>query len=275
MEDSREPDVAPIGSRAVKALLTRNNIPPSRHVTLLAEILGIAYAPVHRRMKGVVAWEIEELDRVAASFGETLGSLFGEPAPVMTSAHVSIDSRTFPCQIELGEVIQEPAENTLVAARVSGQWRVIRAASAPPGTLHHVVQMRVQTPAKRRFRVAVLDDDEGEVASLADHFNDHGCETLGFTRVDELVTAMRHSRFDGFVVDWVLREGSASELIAMIRAEDKTCPIAVLTGKLGSGFSDVEADLAQALPAYRLMFFEKPSRVALISSQLLHAMAAR
>jgi len=46
---------------------------------LVAEALGFRYTPVHRRMKGEVAWELEEIEKVAAHFGETFASVFAPP----------------------------------------------------------------------------------------------------------------------------------------------------------------------------------------------------
>ena len=75
------------------------------------------------------------------------------------------------------------------------------------------------------------------------------------------------------MIDWILTEGSASELVAMIRAEDRECPIAILTGKLAED-GDIEMEVADALATHKLMFFQKPTRLPLLSSQVLRAMEA-
>ena len=129
-------------------------------------------------------------------------------------------------------------------------------------------------PGERRWRIAVLDDDAGETASLAQHFADRGCEVEAFTSVEELVGHMKLRPFDGYVVDWLLSEGSAAELVGMIRADDRECPIAVLTGKIASDVM-VEPAVAEAVATYKLLFFEKPTRLPIISAQLLQALAGR
>ena len=41
---------------------------------------------------------------------------------------------------------------------------------------------------------------------------------------------MKARPFDGYVLDWVLAEGSADEVIGMIHSEDPGSSIAILTG---------------------------------------------
>ena len=89
-----------------------------------------------------------------------------------------------------------------------------------------------------------------------------------------LIRSMRLRPFDGFVIDWMLAEGSAAELVGMIRADDRDCPIAVLTGKIQSDVM-VEPAVAEAVSTYKLLFFEKPTRLPIISAQLLQALAGR
>jgi CheY-like chemotaxis protein len=265
----------PVGSRYVRALLNRHGVPPMRHVTLIAEILGFGYTLVHRRMHGAVAWELEEIEQVAAHFGESLASVFAESNSAdVVSAVLAIDGVKVACQLLPGDILRNPDPDSLVAVRVGAQWMVVLASRATVGPAHEVRQLLVSGNADRRRRVAILDDDLAESASLAEHFEDRGCEAQGFTRAEELVGNMRMRPFDAFVIDWVLDEGTAAELVAMIRAEDPDCPIAILTGKMEEDLR-VEPEVAEALSTYKLLFFQKPTRPALISSQLLRAMAAQ
>ena len=124
-------------------------------------------------------------------------------------------------------------------------------------------------------RIAVLDDDAAESHSLADHLSDRGLEAQAFNRVEDLVGQMKVRPFDGYVIDWVLEEGSAAELVGMIRADDPECPIAIVTGKIASD-ATVEPAVVEAVSTYKhLLFFEKPTRLQIVSTQLLRALAGR
>lgn len=271
----RDGDAAPVASRYVKALLSRHDIPTNQHVTTIADVLGVAYTLAYRRMNGAVAWEVEEIETVAKHFGESLTSVFAEQnvseevSGVLVAGPVRV-----PCHLIPGSVVHDPARNSLVAVRLGEQWMVVPVTDAGIGQCFEVVSMRVVGVGDRRWRIAVLDDDADESKNLARHFSDRGCDAEAFTRVDALVPSMRLRPFDGFVIDWMLAEGSAAELVGMIRADDRDCPIAVLTGKIQSDVM-IEPAVAEAISTYKLLFFEKPTRLPIISAQLIQALVGR
>ena len=266
---------APIGSRYVRMLLNRHDVPAMRHVTTIADVLGVGYTPAYRRMNGTVAWELEEIEKVATHFGETLASVFAsESADDYVPAMLVAGPVRVPCQLIPGKAVRDPVRNSIVAVKLGEQWMVIPATEAGVGPCFEVNRMRVSSDGDRRWRVAVLDDDATETASLEQHFADRGCEVQAFTRVEDLVPQMKLRPFDAYVIDWILAEGSAEELVGMIRADDRECPIAVLTGKIRSDVM-VEPAVAEAVSTYKLLFFEKPTRLPIISAQLLQALAGR
>ena len=265
----------PIGSRYLRSFLNRHDVPPARHVIMVADLLGVGYTLVHRRMNGTVAWELEEIEKVAAHFGGTLADVFSaQGADEYVDATLAAGPIRVACRLIVGNALREPARNSLVSIKLGEQWMVIPATEAGVGPCFEVRQMRISGRGDRRWRVAVLDDDASETASLAEHFSGRGCDVQAFTRVEELVPSMKSRPFDGYVIDWMLDEGSAAELVGMIRADDRECPIAVLTGKIRSDVM-VEPAVAEAVSTYKLLFFEKPTRLPIISAQLLQALAGR
>lgn len=271
----REGDEGPIASRYVRALLNRHDIPSSRHGVVIAEVLACNYNAAYRRIVGKVAWELEEIEKVAGHFGESLADVFGErSAADEVAAMLVAGSVRMACRLVPGSVVREPARNSLVAVKLGEQWLVVPVTQEGVGECYEVVSMRIVGTGGRRWRIAVLDDDAEETASLAQHFSDRGCDAHAFTRVEDLVPSMKLRPFDGFVIDWMLEEGSAAELVGMIRADDHNCPIAVLTGKI-RGDVLVEPAVAEAVSTYKLLFFEKPTRLPIISAQLLQALVGR
>jgi len=271
----RSGDQGPVASRYIKSLLSRHEVPANQHVTTIADILKVAYTLAYRRMNGTVAWELEEIETVAKHYGETLATVFAdqgtsEEVPAMLVANPV----RVPCLLIPGTVVRDPARNSLVAIRLGEQWMVVAAPEAGLSQCHEIVSMRVLGTGDRRWRIAVLDDDADESASLASHFIDRGCDVEAFTKVEDLVPSMRLRPFDGFVIDWVLNEGSAAELVGMIRADDRDCPIAVLTGKIQSDVL-IEPAVAEAVSTYKLLFFEKPTRLPIISAQMIQALVGR
>ena len=270
-----EVDSGPIASRYIKALLNRHDVPSNQHVTTIADVLSVGYTPAYRRMNGTVAWEVEEIDAVARHFGESLASVFAENklsdelSGMLVAGPVRVACRLIP-----GSVLRDPERNSLVAVKLGEQWMVVPATEVGASPCFEVSSMRVVGAGDRRWRIAVLDDDAQESTSLAQHFANRGCEVEAFTSVDDLVPSMKLRPFDGFVIDWMLEEGSAAELVGMIRADDRDCPIAVLTGKIQSDVM-VEPAVAEAVSTYKLLFFEKPTRLPIISAQMLQALVGR
>jgi CheY-like chemotaxis protein len=274
-EPDIEADAVPLASGYVRSLLNRHDVPASRHVTTVAEVLGMGYTLVYRRMKGVVAWELEEIQKVARHFGESLSDVFAvEEADDLAPALLVIGGLRLQCQVLPGSLTRDPSRNSLIAMKAGEQWLVMPASEAAGGSSFEVRRLLLTGAGDRRWRVAVLDDDIGETVSLEEHFEDRGCDVEAFTKVEDLIGHMKARPFDAYVIDWVLGEGSAAELVGMIRADDSECPIAVLTGKMRSDVL-LEPAVAGAVSTYRLLFFEKPTRLGIISAQLLQALAGR
>lgn len=271
----REGDDAPVASRYIKALLNRHDIASNQHTITIADVLGVKYTMAYRRLNGTVAWEVEEIETIAKHFGESLATVFSEQhvSEEVTGVLVAGPVRV-PCQLIPGHLLRDPVRNSLVAVRLGEQWMVMPVTDAGMAECFEVVSMRVVGVGDRRWRIAVLDDDADESKSLAKHFSARGCEVEAFTRVEALIPSMRLKPFDGFVIDWMLAEGSAAELVGMIRADDRDCPIAVLTGKIQSDVL-VEPAVAEAVSTYKLLFFEKPTRLPIISAQLIQALVGR
>jgi ActR/RegA family two-component response regulator len=268
-------DNTPIASRYVRALLNRHDVPSSRHVTTAAQILGMGYALVHRRMTGATAWEFEEIAKVAEHFGESIARVFAEESADEYEAAVLVaGSARTSCQLIVGPPAREPDRASLVAIRAGDQWLVMPAADAGGGACFEVRRLLIIGRGDHRWRIAVLDDDPVETANTKRHFSDLGCEVQAFHSVADLVGQMKVRPFDAYVIDWVLHEGSAAEVIGMIRADDRQCPIAILSGKLVSDLM-VEPAVAEAVSMFKLHFYEKPTRLSIISARLLRELAGQ
>jgi ActR/RegA family two-component response regulator len=262
-----EGNSAPIASRYVRALLNRHDIPSSRHVTTVGQILGMGYAIVHRRMTGATAWEVEEIVKVAEHFGESVAQVFAEErADDYQMAVLVAGSARAPCRLVVGPPVRDASRTSLVAIRAGDQWLVMPGAEAATGECFEVRRLLITGKSDHRWRIGILDDDPIETASLKEHFVDRGCEAEAFHSIEELVGQMKVRPFDAYVIDWVLSEGSAAELVGMIRADDRRCPIAILTGKMKA---ELEPAVAKAVAAHKLLFYEKPTKVSLISARVL------
>jgi FixJ family two-component response regulator len=76
------------------------------------------------------------------------------------------------------------------------------------------------------------------------------------------------------VIDWVLPNGTAEALVAKLRNQNATSPIALLTGKAGSKDVD-EKELVAAIEQHGLLFLQKPVTASIAASQFSAAFANR
>lgn len=263
-----------LAARCVRALMERHGLPRYRHSPWLADALGLSYSQAHRRMSGASPWTLEELQRVGGRFGESLAEVvtLGRPASVPGVARLG--SASFDCELQLGEAIEHPNPNSLVAVKTATGWVALCASEATEGTTYKIERLEARPGDTARRVVAILDDDTDLTNSICAHFDASGYEARPFYKTADLLSSAAVQRYDGFVIDWIVGETSTLKLIAELRAQDAACPIVVLTAQVLSGVVD-EADIAKAVQDFDLVFSEKPVRMSILSATLTRAFASR
>ena len=110
------------------------------------------------------------------------------------------------------------------------------------------------------IQVAVLDDDEDVVAAIATVLRMQGLEVREFNAHDELEAAIAAERFDAYVLDWLLGDITALNIVTHLRAEplNANVPIFLLSGNLALGGVPTDPVLASAIKEHRLFYRAKP-----------------
>ena len=284
----------------LRALMDRHGLPRYRQSAWLADAMGLSvepgtvlvcrdamglsYSQAHRRMTGASPWSLEDLAKVAALFGENLSDLVsaGQPQTAVPGV-MDVGGVRLSCQLWLGDAVDQPRPDSLVAVKTSSGWAAVVAREASEGTTYRIERLEARPLATARKVVAVLDDDEDLTNSIVAHLEASGYDARPFykTAVNSflrdtaysLLAAAAAQRYDGYVVDWIVGERSVLKLIASLRAQDAECPIVVLTAQVLSGVVD-EQDIADAVKRYDLVFSEKPVRTSILSATLTRAFAA-
>lgn len=256
--------------------MERHGLPKYRQSAWLAEAMGLSYSQAHRRMSGAAPWTLEELERVGALFGESIEQVVAlgqksrssdEVAGVMT-----LGSTTLECRLWIGDVVENPREESVVAVRTSSGWAAVSASEATASPVYRIERIEPRPGTVARKVIAVLDDDEDLTDTICENLATSGYDARPFYDAPALLKSSKLVSYDGYVVDWIVGETSALELIAALRAADAACPIIVLTAQVLSGRVD-EADIADAVRAYNLGFSEKPVRMSILSAMLGRAFA--
>lgn len=265
---------ASLAVRCVRALMERHGLPKYRQSAWLADATGLSYSQAHRRMTGASTWSLEDIARVAELFGESLADVVSLAAPrTSVPGTMRMGTTTLPVQLWIGDAVDKPNPESVVAVQTSSGWTALVAGEATEGALYRIDRLEARPTLTARRVVAVLDDDRDLTNSICAHFESSGYDARPFFTIAELHSAINARRFDAYVVDWIVGETSALKLIAAIRTKDATCPIVVLTAQVMTGVVD-EADIAEAVKRFDLVFHEKPVRTSILAATLGRAFGA-
>jgi ActR/RegA family two-component response regulator len=257
----------------VRALMERHGLPKYRQSPWLADALGLSYSQAHRRMTGASPWTLEDLARVAALFGESLPDVVSHVQPRTSVAGVmKVGDARLPCELWIGDPLDAPRPDAVVAVKTSSGWSAVPAREAE-GVIYRIERLEARPDATVRRPIAVLDDDQDLTDSICAHLEASGYDARPFYRTADLLSSAAGQRCDGYIVDWIVGEKSTLHLIGSLRAQDAKCPIVVLTAQVLSGVVD-EAEIADAVKRYDLVFSEKPVRTSILAATLARGFAA-
>lgn len=257
--DKRKPE--PVISKAIQALLDRHGVPERKRLGALEAAVGMGYQQVRRRMAGETPWNVDEIQRLASHFGEPVFKLLaalvddaGQPA-LLQVATVKLQCSIWPGN----QVAREKGIGPLVAVPGEGpeQWIVVPLSEAGDRPIHEIKRLIFEAAAPRR--VAVVDDDDDLTSAIVQFLRKNGLEAISYNKADHLRAALETTSFDGYILDWLLEDSDARDLLPLIRAKNPNAPLIILTGQIKAGQAH-EDDLASTIAAYRAQLYEKPTR---------------
>ena len=274
-ETARADGQGSLAALCIRALLDRAALPRHRHSAHIAGLLKLSYHQAHRRMTGSAPWSLEELQAVAAHHGETLVDLFGEQKSADFEIAVLIAGPLrVTCRLWPGQPLAQHRPGDLIALKGGSEWVVMVAGDTTTPQACTVRRLIIEPKPDRPRRFAILDDDLDVARGLAAGLVELGFEATAFATEAQLEAALQFDSFDGYVIDWVLSNGTAETLVAKLRSQNATCPIALLTGKAGSKEVDEKA-LVAAIEQHGLLFLQKPVTASIAASQFSAAFANR
>ena len=274
-ETARADGQGSLAALCIRALLDRAALPRHRHSAHIAGLLKLSYHQAHRRMTGSAPWSLEELQAVAAHHGETLVDLFGEQKSADFEVAVLIAGPLrVTCRLWPGQPLAQHRPGDLIALKGGSEWVVMVAGDTPTPHACTVRWLIIEPKPDRPRRFAILDDDIEVARGLAAGLVELGFEATAFATEAQLEAALQFDSFDGYVIDWVLANGTAEALVAKLRNQNATCPITLLTGKAGSKEVDEKA-LVAAIEQHGLLFLQKPVTASIAASQFSAAFANR
>lgn len=138
MSTTEQANVDLITANKVRDLLNRNGIPPRSHNTTIANVLGLSFSVVTRKMKGLIPWNLSQLQDIATHFGVPPAILLDDKgtqpaAAEMIDATLVIESRRFRCRAAISSKASSQAETDFVALQWQGEWLITERQHAREG----------------------------------------------------------------------------------------------------------------------------------------------
>ena len=256
-ESPKAEDQGSLAANCIRALLDRAALPRHRHSGHISGLLNLSYHQAHRRMTGTLV----DLFREQKSADYETALLIAGPLRVT-------------CRLWPGQPLAQHRPGDLIAIKGGSEWVVMVAGDTPTRQAFTVKRLIIEPKPDRPRRFAILDDDIDVARGLAAGLTELGFEATAFSTEAQLEAAMQFDSFDAYVIDWVLASGTADALVAKLRSQSATCPIALLTGKAGSKDVD-EKELVAAIEQHGLLFLQKPVTASIAASQFGAAFANR
>lgn len=252
----------------------------------LAGLLNLSYSQAHRKLNAGVDWTVSELQTVADHFDEPLASIGLDASGSGFDEHPASDAlvgnfvvvpgeHEFPCKLWVGEQLHTTRKVDFVAYQEGERWHVVETSACPDGVARHRVN-RLEIIVKQPIMpsVAIIDDEKGFADNLRDFLNESGFRATAFYNAVSLERVLQDQTFDGYIVDWILGERTAENLIKQIRHTiSPLAPIFLLTGEVTTGVVD-ESELARVIMTFDVQCREKPIRLPTFTAELLKSLGA-
>ncbi|MCD5327945.1 response regulator [Chromobacterium piscinae] len=256
----------------------------------LRDLLGIDTSSAGRKMKGFIAFNLEEVSKVAKALNCTSDyllalseeSISGEQhLPGIAFQGLGLQTTLVCDRLPDNEVTVMPArmvgapENSEYIAWISREpnwqptliaawqdpaqfvWWIGPVQDIPADTPRHCVYAYLALgPGIGPYRIAVLDDRAETAELMQSYLEQAGYIADTFTRTEALRNVLVQRRYDAFVLDWSMGRGETTEALMqeIRRRNGSAIPIILMTGEAS------EADTERAIELLGVRYFQKTVR---------------
>ena len=264
----------------VRRFLVSHGVKEHNHASEIARIINVDRSQSYRRLKGDVAWSHTDLRAIAHHFGAVDDHLLphhhlarvahqgAEAVPAaIRVAHLPPTGLLVP-----GAELAPGESSDLVAIRVGTNWEIHVDGDEPLGARRHAIEA-LTLRSHPHLQVALLEDDTRAAEALVEAFRPLGIAATPYADSATLRAAIAHRRFDAYVLDWLLGDGTAAPIVEEIRLHRAHIPILVVTGALMAD-SEMEQSLLALSAQWNFSTLDKPVRPMNIANALKQLVAA-
>jgi len=261
----------PATSVNVRRFLLSHGVKEHNHASEIARIINVDRSQSYRRLKGDVTWAHTDLRAIAHHFGAPDDHLLPRD-DLARYAHPG--GEAVPATIRVAHL---PPTGLLVpgaelAIRAGTNWEVHVNGDEPLGARRHAIEA-LTVRSHPHLQVAVLEDDANAAGALVEAFRPLGIVATPFADSASLHAAIAHRRFDAYVLDWLLGDGTAAGIVEEIRAHRAHVPVVVVTGALMAD-SEMEKQLLDLSAQWNFSTLDKPVRPMNLANAIKQLVAA-
>ncbi len=275
------PDSLAVTER-VRELMSRHGIGKRQQTTELCRILDLSFSQGHRKLRGSSPWTLAQIKKVAEAYCEPAAQLFGAQAldPGMVGACAQeailyVGVAEILCTAWIGALLETGARPEFVAYEQQGNWRVFR----HTGILYqnaydvHKIEIYPRRMENDKPLVAVIDRDRLSTDEVSQYLEQQGFTAVTFDRLDAFIHVLQSQAFDAVITEWLFDDETAAAAIRAVRGSDNPgAPVFILTGDLLTGRAS-EIEISEVIRAFDVVCYEKPARMAILSTDLMRRLA--
>ena len=264
----------------VRRFLLSHGVKEHNHASEIARIINVDRSQSYRRLKGDVAWSHTDLRAIAHHFGAPDELLlprddlarFAHPGSDGVPALIRVPGLPPTGLLVPGPELAPGESSDLVAIRSGTCWEVHVNGDEPLGARRHAIEA-LTIRSHPHLQVALLEDDLRAADALVEAFRPLGIVATPYADSDALRDAIAHRRFDAYVLDWLLAEGTAASIVEEIRNHRAHVPILVVTGALMAD-SEMEKSLLDLSAQWNFSTLDKPVRPMNLANALKQMVSA-
>lgn len=272
----------PSTSAAVRRLLLARGVKEHNHASELARLLDVDRSQSYRRLKGEVAWSHTDLRTIATHFGAPPDHLLprAESVPHAESGVAPTDAVTASVRVPHlpatallvpGAELGTDDACDLVAVQSASGWEVYADGDEPPGARRHAIDA-LTLRSHPHLQVALLEDDRRTAQALVEAFRMLGIAATPYADAAALLSVLAQRRFDAFVLDWLLHDGTAARVVEAIRRHRAHVPVIVVTGAMAH--AEMEETLLELSTRWNFSTLDKPVRPMNLANTLKQLVGA-
>lgn len=243
-------------------LLNNKGIIERKYASTLATILGLQYNSAKQKLDGKRGITLQEVKSIFRYFNQPFdGNKIHNCIFIMNNIHKRCNINVSDFPVDLKE------EATSYAVKIDDLYIINSSQTEDKEVEKFKVEAIDFLPAPK---IAILDNNNDILELMGKIVKRYGVDPDVFTTTEEILHAMENTKYEAYILDWLLDFGKTPEevIIKIRETQELYCPIIILTGQV----NHFEKNISEMILKYNVQLIEKPAKPFIMSSLLLSSL---